>query len=208
MAIGISTVKQVIQDIESDMLARAQQGDGQAFGQLVELYQVPVYNLCYRMLGDSYEAEDAAQETFLRAYRSMERFDRQRPFSTWLLSIAAHHCIDQIRRKRMLMVPFEELYQVEIADPSPSPEKALSLGEEQKTVRELLEHLNPTDRAAIILRFWYDFSYEEIAQALDLSLSAVKSRLHRARKDLALNWIESSERNAAKERKVYESPAF
>jgi RNA polymerase sigma-70 factor (ECF subfamily) len=93
-----------VQDTEPGWLDKALNGDAQAFTDLVEAYQKPVYNLCYRMLGNSQDAEDAAQETFLRAYKSMRRYDRSRPFSTWLLSIAAHYCIDQIRRRRYPVV--------------------------------------------------------------------------------------------------------
>ena len=79
---------------------QAQQGDEKAFTVLVETYQKPVYNLCYRMLGEAEAAEDAAQETFLKVYQNLVRYDRARPFPTWLLSIAAHDCIDRLRRRR------------------------------------------------------------------------------------------------------------
>jgi len=75
-----------VKDVEKEWLQQAIDGDANAFGQLVESYEQPVYNLCYRMLGDHYEAEDAAQEAFLRAYKSLSRYDSKRSFSTWLLS--------------------------------------------------------------------------------------------------------------------------
>jgi RNA polymerase sigma-70 factor (ECF subfamily) len=84
-------------------LEKAIQGDEEAFASLVDLYQVPVYNLCFRMLGDSSEAEEAAQETFLRAFLGIKRYDQSNP-STWLLSIAAHYCIVQLRRRKMTLV--------------------------------------------------------------------------------------------------------
>jgi len=76
---------------ESEWLIKAQRGDPEAFTCLLEAYQRPVFNLCYRMLGNAQDAEDAAQETFLRAYQHLKRYDNSRPFSTWLLSIAAHY---------------------------------------------------------------------------------------------------------------------
>ena len=82
---------------EPEVLNQVHQGNQDAFTQLVESYQRPVYNLCYRMLGDPNDAEDAAQETFLRVYKNIKRYDHKRSFSTWLLSIAAHLCIDQIQ---------------------------------------------------------------------------------------------------------------
>ena len=87
---------------------QAQKGDDAAFTNLVEMYQKPVYNLCYRMLGEAEAAEDAAQETFLKAYQNLARYDVERSFATWLLSIAAHHCIDKLRRKKFTSFSIDE----------------------------------------------------------------------------------------------------
>lgn len=175
---------------ESTWLNQALQGDPGAFTQLVETYQRPVYNLCYRMLGNAEDAEDAAQETFLRAYKSMRRYDSSRPFSTWLLSIAAHYCIDQMRRQRFQVVSVEDLPVPDVPDPAPGLETGLSRKEEQRIIHSILNRLDPVDRAAVVMYYWYDFSYEEICQALSLSLPAVKSRLHRARRAMAQTWLE------------------
>jgi RNA polymerase sigma-70 factor (ECF subfamily) len=172
---------------ESDWIQQARAGDQNAFGRLVAAYQTPVYNLAYRMLGSKAEAEDAAQEAFLKAYVHLRSYDPQRPFRSWLLSIASHYCIDRIRRRRITWLPLED----EIAEPyqmtsnSPNPEAVASHREQEQQVQRLLEALSPTDRAAITLRYWYDCSYEEIAETLNLTVSAVKSRLHRARHTLA-----------------------
>lgn len=175
---------------EREWIHRAKQGDDDAFARLVEVYQVPVYNLCYRMLGNPMEAEDAAQETFLRAYRGLSRYDPERRFVTWLLSIASHHCIDRLRRRRYPIQSFDELLpRQQRADDKPGPEVALMAKEERDVVREMLGRLGDQDRAALILRYWYDLSYEEIAQSLSTSVSAIKSRLHRARRQLAEQWM-------------------
>ena len=87
---------------ELDWLKQAQKGDDLAFARLVEAYEKPVYNLCYRMLGNAGDAEDAAQETFIRAYKAIRRYDPTRKFSTWLLTIASNYCIDQHRRRLLL----------------------------------------------------------------------------------------------------------
>jgi RNA polymerase sigma-70 factor, ECF subfamily len=208
MALRTGAQENTVQDVETQWLTRALVGDADAFSQLVEAYQHAVYNLCYRMLGDPYEAEDAAQETFLRAYRSMARYDRNRSFSTWLLSIAAHYCIDQIRKRRAVVLPIEDLPYQEIQDPAPNPEAVASQNEEQRRVQALLGSLSPADRASVVMYYWYDFSYEEIAQALGLTTSAVKSRLHRSRRELALAWPEVSQQEKNTERKRHESPAF
>ena len=174
---------------EAVWVAQSLQGDSQAFTKLVETYQRAVYNLCYRMLGNAEDAEDAAQETFLRAYQSMKRYDHSRSFSTWLLSIAAHYCIDQLRRRRMQIVSIEDLPTGDVPEQALGVEASLSRKEEQLLMRAVLDTLDPVDRAAVVMYYWYDLSYDEICQSLSLSLSAVKSRLHRARKAMAQEWL-------------------
>ncbi len=193
---------------EPEWLAQAVKGNAEAFTNLVELYQRPVFNLCYRMLGDPDEAEDAAQETFLRAYNGLKRYDNQRAFSTWLLSIAAHYCIDQMRRRHFTLLSMDTLPHLDPPDMSPGPETALSQGEEQQRVRVLLGSLNPVDRAAVVMRYWYELSYEEIAESLKLTVSAVKSRLHRARLEMAEDWTAKNVQHLSVERRQNESPAF
>lgn len=194
---------------ESEWIHRAKQGDDDAFAKLVEAYQVPVYNLCYRMLGNPSEAEDAAQETFLRAYKGLNRYDPERRFATWLLSIASHHCIDRLRRKRFPIRSLDELLPwQQKADDTPGPETALTQKQDQEVVRKMLEQLGDQDRVMLILRYWYDLSYEEIAQSLFSSVSAVKSRLHRARRQLAEQWIMRTSVEVGKQGRRDEASAF
>ena len=199
---------------EQTWVAQAQQGDDEAFTKLVETYQTPVFNLCYRMLGEPELAEDAAQETFLRAYQHLHRYDQIRPFPTWLLSIAAHYCIDRLRRRKFSMfsmdVEDEDGNSFEIPDmDAPSPEGEAITGQTNERVHAMLKDLDATDRAAIIMRYWYDYSEKEIAESLNLTVSAVKSRLHRARKELAGLWVEQEDDLLAEmERRHHESPAF
>jgi RNA polymerase sigma-70 factor (ECF subfamily) len=195
---------------ESTWINQARQGDDKAFTNLVETYQKPVYNLCYRMLGESEAAEDAAQETFLKMYQNLTRYDRERSFATWLLSIAAHHCIDRLRRKRFSSVSIDEDEegQTDLPDRSaPDPESETAKRQERERMQDVLQSLEPTDRAAIIMRYWQDCSEVEIAQALKLTVPAVKSRLHRARRALADLW-EEKPAHMRPERKPYGSPAF
>ena len=170
---------------EIDWIADAQNGDEEAFANLVTQYQNPVYNLCYRMLGNPQEAEDAAQETFWRAFQAIRRYDRSRPFPTWLLSIAAHYCIDQQRKRRLPSLDIEDWMEEILPDNEPSPEHVAGESQQNQILHRLLNELNPQDRAALILRYWYEFSEDEISQALKMSGSAVKSRLHRARLKMA-----------------------
>lgn len=195
---------------EMTWIFQAQHGDEEAFTHLVETYQKPVYNLCYRMLGDPDGAEDAAQETFLKVYQNLNRYDRDRSFATWLLSIAAHYCIDRLRRRKFVSFSIDEKEegQTELPDhAAPDPEEETTRKQEREHLQLLLQSLNPTDRAAVILRYWYDASEAEIAQTLKISIPAVKSRLHRARLELAEKWKESKPHHRVG-RSPNESPAF
>jgi RNA polymerase sigma-70 factor (ECF subfamily) len=170
---------------ETEILQKALQKDDGAFAELVEKYQSPVYNLCFRMLGSEVEAEDAAQETFWRAYQALNRYDPNRSFITWLLSIAAHLCIDQQRKRKVTIIEMDEYEDFDIADRSPQPEARVIHRQEEEIIARSLNQLSDLDRAAVILRYWQGFSEEEIASTLSLTVSAVKSRLHRARLQLA-----------------------
>jgi len=173
---------------EKAWILQAKNGNDEAFTYIVETYQTPVYNLCYRMLGHAESAEDAAQETFLRAYQHLHRYDIKRPFATWLLSIAAHYCIDRLRKRKLPVFSVDENEEstFEIPDlQALHPEKETIRGEQREQVHLMVQTLDSTDRAAVVMRYWYDFSEVEISQALSLTVSAVKSRLHRARRALA-----------------------
>jgi len=108
----------------------------------------------------------------------------------------------------MTFVYFQTLPEQEVADPSPNPEASLSASEEQRRVRALLGILSPADRAAVVMYYWNDFSYEQIAEALDLTISAVKSRLHRAKGEMARAWDEQLNQMIVLEGKRNESSAF
>ena len=174
-------------DQERSWIKAARQGDRNAFGHLVKVYQGPVYNLTYRMLGDPQEAEDAAQEVFFRAYRKLDSYDLGRKFSTWLLSIASHHCIDRLRRRRLTWhsIEDENLPQDVMMSHEPGPERHALQNEREAQIQELLKTLSADYRTVVVLHYWYDLSYEEIAEATGSTVSAVKSRLFRARRTLA-----------------------
>lgn len=171
---------------ELTWVEEARRGDRRAFSRLVEAYQRPVFNLTYRMLGNVEEAEDAAQEAFLRAYTRLGQYDPDQKFSTWLFSIANHHCIDRLRKRRVTHVSIDDnpvLQNLEGDDPRPE-RKALDK-EERLEVQAMLEQLAPEYRTPLVLRYWEDMSYEEIAETMDVSVAAIKSRLFRARQQLA-----------------------
>lgn len=174
-------------DQERAWIEQALQGDRTAFGHLVRAYERPVYNLTYRMLGDPAEAEDAAQETFLRAYTKLATYQPERKFVNWLLSIASHHCIDRLRRRgRAPQLSLDgPLPPQWLTSSAPLPEQVVNKKQERDRVRQSLDVLPPAYRAAIVLRYWYNMSYREIAGVMDTTESAIKSRLHRARRMLA-----------------------
>ncbi len=161
-------------------------GDQDLFAVLVERYKDAVQNLAYRMLGNATEAEDVTQETFVRAYTQLATYKSVHKFSTWLLSIASHLAIDQLRRRRFLALPLDDVPFLEwIVDANVSPEQSALQGEQQDEIQNYLQRLPGKYRAVIVLRYWYDFSYEEIANMLNLTPTLVKARLHRARELLA-----------------------
>ena len=173
---------------EQVWLEQARRGDKNAFGQLIEAYQGPVYNLAYRMLGNSGEAEEAAQEAFIRAYTRLDSYDPAHKFSTWLLSITSNYCIDQIRKRRAILLSIDEPLPPHPAlhsDNNKGPEAEYMAQEREQMVQSLMSALPEEYRQAVVLRYWYDMSYEEIAEVQETSVSAVKSRLFRARRILA-----------------------
>jgi RNA polymerase sigma-70 factor (ECF subfamily) len=173
---------------EQVWLDQARRGDKVAFGMIIEAYQGPVYNLAYRMLNNSGEAEEAAQEAFIRAYTRLDSYNPNHKFSTWLLSITSNYCIDLIRKRRAILLSIDEPLPPHpslMSEKSAAPEQQLVQSEQQELVQSLLAELAPEYREAVVLRYWHELSYEEIAEMMDTTVSAIKSRLFRARKQLA-----------------------
>jgi RNA polymerase sigma-70 factor (ECF subfamily) len=173
---------------EQVWLEQARQGDKAAFGKIIEAYQTPVFNLAYRMLSNAGEAEEAAQEAFIRAYTRLDSYNPAHKFSTWLLSITSNYCIDLLRKRRAILLSIDEPLAPHpslMSEKSKGPESKLMQSEQQTLVQSLLQELAPDYRQAVVLRYWYEMSYEEIAETMDTTVSAIKSRLFRARKQLA-----------------------
>lgn len=169
--------------IDTKWVDQACDGNRDAFGHLFEVYQKPVYNLAFRFLGSPLEAEDAVQETFLRAYAHLDSYSAQHSFRTWLLSITAHVCIDQLRHESVLGIG--RLGSDETTASGFDPEITALRHERDLEVDQLLDTLPRECQELLVLRYWYDLSYREISQIAGLSESAIKSRLYRARRQLA-----------------------
>lgn len=173
---------------EAVWLEQARKGDKVAFGKIIEAYQSPVFNLAYRMLNNAGEAEEAAQEAFIRAYTRLDSYNPNHKFSTWLLSITSNYCIDIIRKRRAILLSIDEPlppHPALMSERQESPEARAIESEQQLLVQQLLQELPDDYRQAVVLRYWHELSYEEIAEIMETTVSAIKSRLFRARKQLA-----------------------
>lgn len=168
-------------DGESDgrLVALAAQGDQRAFGELLKRHQGAVYGFAFRFLNDPQDAEDIAQEVFLRLFRAAGGYKPRASLRTYLFRIARNLCIDSLRKKRP--EPMEEL--PEAIDPK-TPFDKLSEAESFKRLLDAISSLPDNQRAAILLRHNQGLNYREIAEALDVTVSAVESLLVRARRTL------------------------
>ncbi len=175
-------------DQQQAWIRSAQQGNTEAITQIITTYQQPVFNVCYRMLGERTEAEDAAQETLIKAITKLHLFNSTRPFRPWILRIASNECIDRIRRRRPA-VSLDALGESGAWEwqpgKSPTPEAEMLRNEREAQVRALLQYLSPKDRLLVSLFYWGGLSYAEIAEITNLTISAIKSRLFRARRTMA-----------------------
>jgi len=174
-----------------NIINRFKNGDVLAFEDVVMKYRDRIYNLCSYMLGNVQDAEDAAQDTFLKAYRSLNDFKPKASLYTWLYRIAVNTCIDY-KRKPLLESLFRrsdtgEEVVIEHPSDSPSPEKNYESKQIQNALQEALRKLSPKLRAVIVLKEMEGLSYEEIADTLDISIGTVKSRISRARDDLKVS---------------------
>ena len=173
---------------EQELVERSRRGDLEAFNAIVAAYQDGVYYLCLRMLGSPQGAEDATQEAFLSAYRSVGRL-RGSNVRAWLFRIAANACIDELRRRRRqpqlsLDAPSPENKPerpLEVADPAAGPERMALRGELCEALQAELLRLPPDQRLAVVLCDVEGLRYEEIAVSMGSSLGTVRSRISRGR---------------------------
>ena len=173
-----------------EMIVRLQKGDEAAFEEFVTAYEKQVYRLALRQLGNPHDAQDAAQEVFLRAYRGIGRFRADAKLSTWVFQIAMNVCIDMVRRQsRRPVVSLtqgdDEESMIDLPDESYAPEPIYERRALREEVQSALKRLSPEHREIIVLRDITGLSYEEIADVLQITTGTVKSRLFRARDRLA-----------------------
>jgi RNA polymerase sigma-70 factor (ECF subfamily) len=175
-----------MEDSERDAIERAKAGDGEAFRLLVERHSRAVFRLAYRMTGNETDAEDVVQETFLRAYRQLDRFEERASFSTWLHRIAANYCLDLIRaRKRhdeldLSATPQPTRTALEPVSWEPAADRHVFNTQIQQSVATAMEGLSPQERTAFVLRHFEGQSIEQISDVLGIGPSAAKNSIFRA----------------------------
>jgi RNA polymerase sigma-70 factor (ECF subfamily) len=180
-------------DPDAELMLRVKGGETRAFEELVGKYQQPIVNLMYRMVRDLDEAEDLAQNVFIRVFQSAHRYEVSAKFSTWIFTIARHLCLNEIRRRSRHQAESMEASQADNEEHGPrqfhdaaaiSAPEAFLEGELEAKILEAVAELPGKQRLAIVLCREEELSYEEIARVLDCSLSATKSLIHRARETL------------------------
>jgi RNA polymerase sigma-70 factor (ECF subfamily) len=179
---------------DPELVRRFKEGDRSAFSMIVDRYQHRVYTMCVRWMGDDQVAEEVAQDVFLALYRSLGEFRGDAQLSTWIYRVVVNHCKNKrLYRKRRATDRHEPLEGEprdddpprQIAADGPGTDAPLHASEAEVLVQEALTHLDEEQRSIIVMRDVEDLSYEEIADILGLPRGTVKSRLHRARAELA-----------------------
>ena len=169
---------------ERELIARLQKRAEAAFEELIRQYEKKVYTLCFRMCGNSEDAEEAAQDAFLALWRGIDRFRQESSLSTWIYRLATNACIDTLRRRKKqsgsVSLDDEELF-VDAVDTSPQPQETVEYREAQKLLQEGLSALPEEYRKVLILREIEGLSYTEIAESASIELGTVKSRISRGR---------------------------
>lgn len=165
---------------EDKIVQRARRGDAAAFEQLVTAYRDRVYRLALRLCGNEADADEAAQDAFLAAWKGLPNFRGESKFSTWLYQLVNHAAIDLLRREKR-QVSAEDIDEVDAPDAAPSPHRLAERNEQRQAVREAVLALPEEQRQVVVLRFMEELSYEEIGAALHLPAGTVKSRLNRAK---------------------------
>ena len=162
---------------DSKLIERLQTGDDAAFDELLSRYKLPVLNFCYRMLNDSGDADDIAQEVFVRVYQRIGDYRPRAAFSTWLFALARNACIDRLR--------YRQRHPTEPLESAPEPATAATeINDTGEHIAAAIAELPEDQRTAIVLAEYHDMSYAEIAGVLRCSEKAVESRLYRAKQTL------------------------
>lgn len=183
------------------IVSRAKEGDQKAYAELMQRYKDSIYFMALKMVNNKDDAMDLTVETFGKAFENLGKYKPDFAFSTWLFRIATNNCIDFIRKKRLNVVSLNSLTdqdgeerQFEIRSENLNPEETSIKKQENEKLKNIVDQLPSRYRTLIILRYFEEQSYEEIAQQLDLPLGTVKAQLFRAR-DLLANVMNRKKNN-------------
>ncbi|MBW7455816.1 sigma-70 family RNA polymerase sigma factor [Paenibacillus sepulcri] len=183
---------------ESQLVMASRQGDQLAFNKLVELYTDKIYNMAHRILRSKTECEDVVQETFLKVYLNLNRFDENKRFSTWIFHIGKNICLDLLRRRKAPSLPLDQpvmahsdqplsLHDV-IANTEPTPEGEVIERELSDKMAELIDKLPVKYKSVVYQRYVLEMSLEAISQANNIPVNTVKSRIHRGKDFMKKRW--------------------
>ncbi|WP_442956514.1 RNA polymerase sigma factor SigW [Paenibacillus sp. YIM B09110] len=177
--------------MEARLARLSLKGDQGAFAELVSLYQDKLFHMAYRMLNNRQESEDVVQDTFLRVYKNLDRYDETLKFSTWIYRIATNLCIDRLRKRKPVYSLDAESSEHEGLDgysmiPSDdrTPETELMLSDTQRIIHQAIETLPPKYKTVMALRYMQDLSLQEIGDIMDMPVTTIKTRVHRGREFL------------------------
>lgn len=179
---------------DKELVIKIKNGDQNAFKQLFEEYQHLVFNISYRMSGNQEEAEDATQDVFIKIYHAIGKFRGEAKLSSWIYRIAVNTCLKRERRKKLenwvsLEFLFQEKKTLQPVSPEKTPDQQIEMAEKERIVQKAIQSLPDRQKAALILQRYENLSYKEIATAMEISLSAVESLLHRGKENLTKKLI-------------------
>jgi RNA polymerase sigma-W factor len=180
-----------VREEDIQLIARARSGDERAFRALLDKYERAVFSICLRMVRNRDEAADLAQESFIKTFSMLERYNPTYAFSSWLFKITSNLCIDYLRKRRVETYAMDDPINGEKGEiqrqfeaPDPDPEQEMMKKEKMKRLEKAIDQLPAHYRIMLVLRHQENLSYEEIAECLEIPLGTVKARIHRAREML------------------------
>ncbi|ANF98349.1 RNA polymerase sigma factor SigW [Paenibacillus bovis] len=181
----------MVDNLDTRLAKLALKGDQRAFAEIVDLYKDKIFHLGYRMLSNRHEAEDVVQETFLRVYKSLDRYDPKQKFSTWIYRIATNLCIDRLRKRKPSFSLDAELNDQDSTDgyalipgDERTPESEYLLTETQQLIHQAIDSLPDKYKTVMILRYLQELSLQEISDVMDMPVTTIKTRVHRGREFL------------------------
>lgn len=165
---------------EKELLYRSLRGEKEAWGEIVKRYKRAVYGVNLSILKDRTEAEDATQETFIKAWDNLDKYDMNRKFSTWLFTVGSNISKNIVRKRNR----WSFIDKISLVSKDNDPQSEIKKEERKKGIREALFDLKPKYRAPLIMQFWGELTYEEISEILDVPEGTIKTRLHRGKNKL------------------------